>query len=214
MKTFHFFEKTIISILFVIIFFSTSQAKSLDKYVKAEAVSEYFSGILLLNENQYEKSFNFLKRLDGLETSHLNYSIKYLYSLVNSENLKKAFYYSRKLEKQKLDSFESHLIKGIFYLKNSDIESAKKYFLKAKTINSRFILNDYVSNSLYIWSSLDDYNLNQAILRLKKQDKRFENLNKIQNVFLNCYFNSLDTNNLFNQLISNKKTDFSIYKYF
>ena len=90
MKTFHFFEKTIISILFVIIFFSTSQAKSLDKYVKAEAVSEYFSGILLLNENQYKKSFNFLKRLDGLETSHLNYSIKYLYSLVNSENLKKA----------------------------------------------------------------------------------------------------------------------------
>ena len=214
MKTFHFFEKTIISILFVIIFFSTSQAKSLDKYVKAEAVSEYFSGILLLNENQYKKSFNFLKRLDGLETSHLNYSIKYLYSLVNSENLKKAFYYSRKLEKQKLDSFESHLIKGIFYLKNSDIESAKKYFLKAKTINSRFILNDYVSNSLYIWSSLDDYNLNQAILRLKKQDKRFENLNKIQNVFLNCYFNSLDTNNLFNQLISNQKTDFSRYNYF
>ena len=71
-------------ILFVIIFFSTPQVKSLDKFDKAERVSDYFSGIILLNENQYEKSFNFLKKLNGLESSHSNYSIKYLYSLINS----------------------------------------------------------------------------------------------------------------------------------
>ena len=88
MKTFHFFEKTIISILFVIIFFSTSQAKSLDKYVKAEMFLNIFQESHLMKINT---KINFLKRLDGLETSHLNYSIKYLYSLVNSENLKKAF---------------------------------------------------------------------------------------------------------------------------
>ena len=31
-------------------------------------------------------------------------------------------------------------------------------------------------------------NLNQATLDLKKLDERFTNLKKIQNVFLNCYF--------------------------
>ena len=82
MKIFNFFYKIITSTLFVIIFLSTSQAKTLDKFNKADRVSDYFSGILLLNENQYEKSFNFLKRLDGLETNHINYSMKYLYSLV------------------------------------------------------------------------------------------------------------------------------------
>tara|TARA_Y200000002_G_C22678441_1_gene663052 strand:+ start:903 stop:2597 length:1695 start_codon:yes stop_codon:yes gene_type:complete len=214
MKIFNLYNKTIISILFVITFFSTSSIKALDKFNQADRISDYFSGVLLLNENQYEKSFDFLKKLNGLETSHANYSVKYLYSLVNSGNLKKAFNYSKKLEKQKLDSFESQLITGIFYLKNSDINLAQKYFLKAKSRNSRFILNNYLSNSLYTWSSLGNYNLSQATSELKKLDERFENLKKIQRVFLNCYFNSLNTNNLFEELISNKKIDFSRYNYF
>ena len=214
MKIFNLYNKTIISILFVITFFSTSSIKALDKFNQADRVSDYFSGVLLLNENQYEKSFDFLKKLNGLETSHANYSVKYLYSLVNSGNLKKAFDYAKKLEKQKLDSFESQLITGIFYLKNSNINLAQKYFLKAKSRNSRFILNNYLSNSLYTWSSLDNYNLSQATSELKKLDERFENLKKIQRVFLNCYFNSLNTNNLFEELISNKKIDFSRYNYF
>ena len=32
----------------------------------------------------------------------------------------------KKLEKQKLDNFESNLIIGVFYLKNSNLELAKK----------------------------------------------------------------------------------------
>ena len=214
MRIFDFKKKTITSLVFVIIFLSTLPLKALDKFNRADSVSDYFSGILLLNENQYEKSFNFLKKLNGLETSHLNYSIKYLYSLVNSGKLKKAFNYSKKLEKQKLDSFESHLITGIFYLKNSDIELAQKYFLKAKTKNSRFDLNNYVAESLYNWSHLRNKDLVQANSQLKKLDERFENLKKIQNVFLNCYFNDPNTDKLFQELISNNKTDFSRYNFF
>ena len=107
MKIFKFNLKIIVQILFVIIFLSTTHAKSLDKFNKADRVSDYFSGILLLNDNQYEQSFEFLKKLNGLENSHLNYSVKYLYSLVNSGNFREAFNYSRKLEKQKLNSIES-----------------------------------------------------------------------------------------------------------
>ena len=214
MKIFNFNLKIIIQILFVIIFFSTSPAKSLDKFNKSDRISDYFSGILLLNDNQYERSFSFFKKLNGLEASHINYSIKYLYSLVNSGNIKEAFNYSKKLEKQKLDSFESHLVTGIFYLKNSDIDLAQKYFLKAKSKNSRSILNNFVSYSLYSWSNLDNYDLLQASLELEKLDQRFENLKKIQTVFLNCYFNSSNTNSLFEELVSNEKTDFSRYNYF
>ena len=118
MNIFKFIIKIIGQFLFVIIFLFTSQAKSLDKFNKGERVSDYFSGILLLNENQYDESFRYLKKLNGLETSHINYSVKYLYSLVNSGNFKEALNYSKKLEKQKLDSFESNLIIGFFNLKN------------------------------------------------------------------------------------------------
>mgnify|MGYP001183284434 FL=1 len=214
MKIFKFNLKTIGQILFVIIFLSTTPAKSLDKFNKAERVSDYFSGILLLNDNQYEQSFNFFKKLNGLENSHINYSVKYLYSLVNSGNIREAFNYSRKLEKKKLDTFESHLITGIFHLKNSNTDLAQKYFLKAKNKRSRFILNNYVSNSLHNWSNLNNLNLNQATSELNKIDERFQNLKSIQNVFLNCFFNSPNTENLFIKLTSDEKIDFSRYKYF
>ncbi len=214
MSIFKLSLKIIGQIIFVIIFFSTLEAKNSDKFNEADKVSDYFSGILLLNENQYDKSLNFLKKLNGLEESHINYSIKYLYSLVNSGYLNEAFYYARKLEKKNLDSFESHLITGIFYLKNSNFNLAKKYFLKAKTRNSRFILNNYVINSLYNWSNLNNVNFSNATLELQKLDKRFENLKKIQNVFLNCYYNNLNTNELFFKLSSDTKTDFSRYSYF
>ena len=214
MKIFKLYIKIITLVLIVIGFFYTSSVKSLDKFNKADRISNYFSGILLLNENKYEKSANFFKKLNGLQSSHANYSVKYLYSLVNSGNIKKAVAYSKKLEKQKMDIFESQLILGIFYLKNSDWELAQKYFLKARTFDPRFILNKYLSNSLYNWASLENSDLIQATSDLKKLDKRFDNLKKIQNVFLNCYFNSSTTSNLFKELLSNKKTDFSRYNYF
>ena len=139
-------------------------------------------------------------------------SVKYLYTLVNSGNFKRLLIVQK--TRKKFDSFESYLIIGIYYLKNSDIEQAQKYFLKAKKKNSRFVINKYVLSSLYNWSSLIYYDLNQASIELEKLDERFENLKKIQKVFLNCFFNSPNTKNLFNDLISNEKIDFSRYNYF
>ena len=212
MKKLNYKFKIIGQIIFVIIFLSTSPTKALDKFNKADNISDYFSGILLLNDNQYADSLKHLKKLNGLESNHSNYSIKYLYSLVNSGNLREAFNYSRKLEIKKKDIFESHLISGIFYLKNSNIDLAKKYFLKAKESNSRFVLNNYVSNSLYNLTKLS--NLDQANKDLKKLDQRFENLKMIQKVFINCFFTSPNTHNLFSEITSNQNTDFSRYNYF
>ena len=95
--------KIIGQIFFVIIFFSTSSVKALDKFDKAESLSNYFSGLLLLNDNQYENSLKYFKKLNGLENNHLSYSIKYLYSLVNSGNIKAAFNYSKNPNYNPLD---------------------------------------------------------------------------------------------------------------
>ena len=137
-----------------------------------------------------------------------------MYALINSGKFNEAYNYSKKLNKRNQESFESNLIIGIFYLKNSKYDNASEYFLKAKKRETKSILDNYLVNSLYIWSKVQNYNLNEAIILLSQQDDRFNNLQKIQNVFLHCFYNSSDTSQLFNELVSDKKTDFSRYNYF
>ena len=208
--------KTIDLILFVIIFlsFSTLQAKNLDKFNKADNISNYFSGILLLNQSKFNDSYKYLKKLDGLEKNHLAYSSKFLYSLINSGNFNQAFLYSKKLERENLDSFESDLIIGIYQFKNSKFEISSKYFLKAFNRNPRSLLESYIAKSLFIWSNLNIKEFEKAKLNLSELDDRFENLKKIQNAFLHCFYNSDSTDLLFNKLTSDQNTDFSRYNYF
>ncbi len=214
MNLFKYSLKLIVQIFFVIIFFSTLQAKNLEKFNDGDNISDYFSGILLLNNNQYIESYKFLKKLSGLEESHLNYSSRYLYSLVNLGKFNEAFAYAKKLEERKLNNFESDLIIGIYYLKYEKFELAQKYFLKLKKNNSKFVLNNFVSNSLLNWSGFSKIDLKNAENKLNSIDPRFENLKNIQNVFLHCFYKSKKTDFLFKQLASNDKIDFSRYNYF
>ena len=214
MNIFKFTTKLIAQILFVIIFFSTLDAKNLDKFDEGNHISDYFSGILLLNDNQYNESYKFLKKLDGLEESHIDYSSKYLFSLVNLGKFNEAFRYSKKLEKRKLGNFESNLIMGIYYLKNENYDLAKDYFLKLKNRKSSSVLNNFVSNSLLSWVSFNNLNLNSAKNTINTINPRFENLRNIQNVFLHCFYKSQETELFFKNLISDKKIDFSRYNYF
>ena len=214
MNIFKSIFKPIVPILFVIIFFSTVQAKNLNRFNEGSYISDYFSGILLLNDNHYNDSYKFLMKLDGLEVSHLNYSSKYLYSLVNLGKFNEAFNYSKKLEERKLDNFESDLITGVYYLKNNNHDLAQKYFLKLKNRKSSSVLNIFVSNALLNWVSLKNLDLNIAQNKINAIDSRFENLKDIQNVFLHCFYKSQKTEFFFEELVLNQKIDFSRYNYF
>jgi tetratricopeptide (TPR) repeat protein len=214
MNLFKLSFKLILQIMFVTIFFSSLQAKNLEKFDRGDSISDYFSGILLLNDNQYNKSYRFLKRLNGLEERHLNYSSKYLYALVNLGKFDEAFTYAKKLEKRKLDNFESDLIIGIYYLKDEKLELAQKYFLKLKNRNSNFTLNSFVADSLLNWSSLGKLDLKSAQKRINSADPRFESLKKIQNVFLHCFYKNEKTDFFYKKLTSDTKIDFSRYNYF
>ena len=216
MPFFKIHTKIIGPIFFVIIFifFSTLQAKNYDKINNADNIADYFSGILLLNQDKYHQSYYYLKKLDGLEKSHLVYSSKYLYSLINSGNLNQAYNYAKKLEREDKDNFESNLIIGIKHLKNSRLDLANKYFLKAKNKNSLFALNDYLAKYLYNWSTLNKQKFDEATINLEKVSDKFQNFNKIQKVFLNCYYDHPDTDRVFNELVSDENVDFSRYNYF
>ena len=121
---------------------------------------------------------------------------------------------SKKLQKSKIDSLESNIVIGVYYFKNSKFDISQKYFLKAMNDNSRSLLDKYVANSLYLWSKFDTINFEEAKLSLNDLDNRFDNLKKIQKVFLNCFFNNTRTPQSFKDLIGNDKIDFSRYNYF
>ncbi len=64
------------------------------------------------------------------------------------------------------------------------------------------------------WTSFKDMDLANAIKKIETMDKRFENLNSIQNVFLHCFFDSKKTEQFFENLLLNQNIDFSRYNYF
>ena len=208
--------KTTVSVFFVIIFifFSTLQAKTLDKFNKADKISDYFSGVLLLNQGKFDESYQYFKKLEGLEKSHSSFSSRYLYSLVNSGNFRQAYSFSKKLERDQKASFESDLIMGIYYLKNSKFDLSTKYFYKTKNSEARTLLDSYLAQSLFFWSDLNQNKFEKAKFDFNQLDNRFENLKKIQNTFLHCFFMSEKTDTLFKELLSDEKTNFSRYNYF
>ena len=214
MNIFKFITKFIAKIFFVIIFFSPLQAKNIEEFNSRQNISDYLSGILLLKDNQYDESHKFLKKLDGLEKIHINYSSKYLSNLVNLGRFNEAFNYSKKLEKNNLGNFESNLIIGVHHLKNENYDLAHKYFLKLKNIKSNFILDNFVSDSLTNWISFKDLDLRTAKDKINEVDPRFDKLKSIQNIFLHCFYNSQKTEFFFEDLVLNKKNNFSRYNYF
>ena len=97
--------KLIIFFLIFLNFFNFLSAKNIDKFSNSKDLSNYFSGIIAINDNEYQASYNYLKSLNNLEESHYSYSQYYLYSLVTLKKFKDAGNYSRELEKKKLDNF-------------------------------------------------------------------------------------------------------------
>ena len=56
--------------------------------------------------------------------------------------------------------------------------------------------------------------MTESVTALNQIDDRFRNFKRIQKVFLNCYFDTNNTENLFDELVSDQRTDFSRYSFF
>ena len=61
-------KKIYIVLFLLVILLTTNKIFARDNKIQyaEEDISNYFSGILLLNENQYDESFKFLRKLNGL----------------------------------------------------------------------------------------------------------------------------------------------------
>jgi tetratricopeptide (TPR) repeat protein len=190
-------------------------AKNLDKFSNAEDISSYFSGILSINDNQYQKSYSYLKSLNNLEDVHYTYSQYYLFSLVTLNKLKAAAKYSKKLEEKKIDNFESNIVNAIYHLEDKDYKKTLFYLKKLENKNQPGSIQNLLFTSMNAWVNFKGTsNLNIALNHLDSIPKKFKNLTNIQKTFAYCYFDSPKTSQMFEQLTSNSDVNYSRYLFF
>ena len=190
-------------------------AKNSDKFYDIDDISNYFSGVLSINDNQYQRSYTYLKSLKNLEDSHYIYSQYYQYSLVALGKFKDAAKYSKKLQEKRLDNFESNLISAVYYLKDKNFKSASIYLKKLEDKNQPGTIQNLLSSSLNAWINFRNIsNLNSALSTLETIPKRFERIKDIQKTFAHCYFDSPKADRIFKQLTSNSDINYSRYYFF
>ena len=107
MNKFSKLYKLILQIFFFYYFIFITSGITLEKIYTGQSLSNYFSGVVALNSNQYEESYNFLKKNENLENTHSTYSRAYIKSLINSSKINEAYRYAHILKKKKLTFFKA-----------------------------------------------------------------------------------------------------------
>jgi len=214
MKNFFYILKFILFSAFFIIIFFNIHVKSLEKSLDGYDISNYLSGVLSLNKNDYSKTYNYLKNVDGLEDKHYTYSQIYLYSLVNLGKFREAYLYSKKLLKKNLNNFESDLLIGVYHLKNKNYLNSKKSFQENSLRKSLDPLQKIISIISYNVSNLENIPYKEALEDLSLIDSRFENIKKIQKTLLDCFYDSKTTNLSYEKLINDNNVNFLRYNFF
>ena len=207
--------KLIIYFFIFLTIFNVVQGKNTDKFSEANDMSNYFSGVLSINDNQYQKSYSYFKSLNNLEDSHYIYSQYYQYSLVALGKFKDAAKYSKKLKDKKLDNFESNLISAVYFLKDKDFKNASFYLKKLENKNQPGTIQNLLSTSLNAWINFRNIpNINSALTVLEIIPEKFKNIKKIQKALAYCYFDSPKTDEIFKQLTSNQDISYSRHYFF
>ncbi len=215
MNKFFKLNKLILQTLFLYIFLLVSSSFCLEKIYKGESVSNYFSGVVSLQDNHYKESYNFFRNLENLEDAHFNYSKSFIETLINNSKTNEAFNYSKKLKKKGINFFQSDIIILSKFIKNNEFLKADEY-ISSSMKNNNTPLQELLSQVILSWIKIEKFKLNykdaQEVFQLI--NPRYKNIKRINEVFLSCYFDTTETDVKFLSLINDETTDFSRYTFF
>ena len=197
-----------------LLFFLLYQSVSISKINEIENfnqkyLSNYFSGIVSLKNEETEASFKFLENSYPISETHKNYLKNYLVSLVMNRQVDKAI---KKIKDNEVNT-EIFLEKEVLLFVDS---IKKKNFIKSQShmtnlenspeINETIsvILYETLKNYIRVFNSRDSSSYLQ---------KNFGELDEINLIFLNCYLDKNQTIQLFDKFIASDGTN-SRYIYF
>ena len=213
-----FLIKKIYIILFLIIIFlieTETLAKDSDVVYKRKNISNYFSGIIFANKDYNDKAFKHLKKVQSLKNKHSKFNVEFIKTLVLLEKFDQASAFSKSVWTEDEFLFEADLLLGLDYFLKEDYTNAEKHFERLNKI-SRYnpFFKDFIGNVLIAWSKASQGHQKDSFKFLKKIPKPYHHLRKIQNIFLQCYFDASGTQKLFSELIQDDTYNFSRYNFF
>ena len=213
-----FFIKKIYIILFLLTILLVGSKlfakESKIRYTK-ENISSYFSGIISVNQSYNNEAFEYLKKVKSLKNIHSRFNAEYIRTLILIEKFEQAFAFSKSVWTNDEFIFETDLLLGLDYFINKDYVNAETHFKRLNKISQyNLFFNDFIGNVLIAWSKASQGNKEDSFKFLEKVSKPYHQIKKIQNTFLQCYFDDPQTLNSFEELIRNKDYNFSRYNFF
>jgi len=213
-----FLIKKIYNIFFILsitLIASEISAKESETQYTKENISNYFSGIISANQNYNSDALKYLNKVKSLKNIHSNFNIKFIKTLILLEKFDEAFAFSKSLTNNNGSFFYADLLLGLDYFLQKDYEKAENHFKNLNKISRyNLIFSDFFGNVLIAWSKASQGNEKDSLNFLNKVPKPYQHLTKIQNIFLQCYFDSPKTQKSFEELIKNENYNFSRYNFF
>ena len=213
----YFIKKIYFILLLVTILFLDTATYGKDSKVKYSRnnISNYLSGIISVNQDYTNAAFKYLNKVQSLKNHHSNFNVQFIRTLILLEKFNQAFAFSKDVWLEDEYFFETDLLLGLeFFIKN-DYLNAEKHFERLNKISRyNLLFDDFLGNILIAWIKASENNKEDSFKFLDKVPERYHNLKKIQNSFLQCYFDTSKTQIAFEQLMNNEDSDFSRYNFF
>jgi len=213
----YFIKKIYFILLLVTILFLDTATYGKDSKVKYSRnnISNYLSGIISVNQDYTNAAFKYLNKVQSLKNHHTNFNVQFIRTLILLEKFNQAFAFSKDVWLEDEYFFETDLLLGLeFFIKN-DYLNAEKHFERLNKISRyNLLFEGFLGNILIAWIKASENNKEDSFKFLDKVPERYHNLKKIQNSFLQCYFDTSKTQIAFEQLMNNEDSDFSRYNYF
>ena len=201
--------------LILIILRSNVFAKDANFQYNRENVSNYFFGVVLLNQDNNKEAFKHLKKVKSLKDKHSKYNVEFTRTLILLEKFNEAFSFSKNIWREEEFLFETDLLLGLESLTNHNYITAEKHFKRLNKISKyNPFFGNFLGNVLLAWNKAAEGKEDDSFAILEKISSRFIELKKTQNSFLHCYFDNKKTFGSFENLIKNENYNFSRYDFF
>jgi len=208
-RTFTFF------LLIFLLYTSFSWSKNTNLIYSEKNISNYFSGIISINENNTSQAFNFLKKTQLLQDEHSEFNEQFLRTLILLGKFNEAFDYINNLSSESADFFEANLFSGLNHFVKKDYLNAEKYFKKLKqSYIGDYYIEDYFVVFLNSIVKVSQNNLSGSLQMLETIPDSLDNLKKMQEALIHCHFDSPNTISLFEKLIKNKESIYPRHNFF
>ena len=214
-----FFIKKIYIIFFLLtILLIESEAFARDSSIqyKKKDISNYFSGIISINQaHNDKKAFEYLEKVQSIHNRHSQYNIEFIRTLILLEKFKQAFAFSKNVWTEDELFFEADLLLGLNSFIKKDYKRAEKYFERLNKISRyNLVFDNFIGNILIAWIRATQGNEEDSYKFIKKIPNLYNHLKKTQDIFLQCYFDSDDTQKSLEELIEDEDYNFSRYNFF